>query len=467
MKNESLKELWKRIENFELEKEDEEFGFLTKLSYENSWSVQFTEDAVYEYKKFMFLAAVSNTMVSPSKIIDIVWHQHLTYSKSYEEFCAILGKKIKHIPSTGKKEEKEVLKKAVDYTKNAYSDYFEDRNETIWSVNSFEESIKTDTIKGRLKYINDSQFTILGIPLLVPVFFLWKPVLLQIDNPYFIMIAVVLIIIAFSGIELLTNSGFNKVMKKIAENRYFKTLHSYELITLVENDVRRLIVYKVNDLFHKDALTTSKKNTKAIQLGTPTRSEDLYENVILNYYEEHAEKPLDFSLQQIRNKPAYKKIENVATLVREKIINSKRIVEDKLIISILTFTVYSFILSRLILGIMRDKPVFLLVILIAVTTVMSYFYLSKLYQRKLRKYFRDVFVEEKTIEEDRYLNKIVHGEDIVLVSAVGLLLVNNNLKKLDPLSSNFSSDSSGSDNDSCSSCSSCSSCGGCGGCGGD
>ena len=54
-------------------------------------------EAIEEYKKFMYLAATSNQMVSPSEIVDIVWHQHLIFTQSYKEFCDILGKKIEPV----------------------------------------------------------------------------------------------------------------------------------------------------------------------------------------------------------------------------------------------------------------------------------------------------------------------------------------------------------------------------------
>ena len=67
-----------------------------------------TQKAIEEYKKFMYLAATSNQMVSPSEIVDIVWHQHLIFTNSYSDFCNLLGKRIEHIPSTHNKSEFEL-----------------------------------------------------------------------------------------------------------------------------------------------------------------------------------------------------------------------------------------------------------------------------------------------------------------------------------------------------------------------
>ncbi|NJM79347.1 MAG: hypothetical protein HC854_06530 [Flavobacterium sp.] len=112
------KALWKEIEKFNLDFPLSEYGFSTRLAYENEWTEFFTQKAIEEYKKFMYLAAMSNQMVSPSEIVDIVWHQHLIFTESYKAFCSVLGKKIEHIPSTHNKEEKNKFLAAKNALKN-------------------------------------------------------------------------------------------------------------------------------------------------------------------------------------------------------------------------------------------------------------------------------------------------------------------------------------------------------------
>jgi len=69
-----------------------EYGFSTRLANENYWTIDFTKKAVAEYKKFKYLAATSELMVSHSEIVDVVWHQHLIFTNSYSELCRMLGK---------------------------------------------------------------------------------------------------------------------------------------------------------------------------------------------------------------------------------------------------------------------------------------------------------------------------------------------------------------------------------------
>jgi hypothetical protein len=75
-------------------------SFSVKLEEQQGWTRQYTLRAIEEYKRFMVLAAVSPTEVTPSRTVDQVWHLHLQYSKSYrDEMCAgVLGKQIDHNP---------------------------------------------------------------------------------------------------------------------------------------------------------------------------------------------------------------------------------------------------------------------------------------------------------------------------------------------------------------------------------
>jgi hypothetical protein len=99
------KNLWDKIEAFDFNHPVSEYGFSIRLANENYWTKQFTEAAILEYRKFMYLAATSDLMVSPSEIVDTVWHQHLIFTQSYAEFCGILEKQVQHIPSTHNRSE--------------------------------------------------------------------------------------------------------------------------------------------------------------------------------------------------------------------------------------------------------------------------------------------------------------------------------------------------------------------------
>ena len=102
-------ELWNKVLAFNFDNPSSEYGFSIRLASENCWTREFTDQAILEYKKFMYLAATSEFMVSPSEIVDEVWHKHLIFTQSYQEFCGILGKQIQHVPSTHDKGEFEKI----------------------------------------------------------------------------------------------------------------------------------------------------------------------------------------------------------------------------------------------------------------------------------------------------------------------------------------------------------------------
>lgn len=95
--------LWAAIEAHEIDKPDANDPFSKKLREGQKWSEIFTKAAILEYKRFIYLVAISPTMLSPSKIVDEVWHLHLTYTKDYwDTFCAkVIGRPIHHNPSDG------------------------------------------------------------------------------------------------------------------------------------------------------------------------------------------------------------------------------------------------------------------------------------------------------------------------------------------------------------------------------
>jgi len=99
-------QLWKRIEAFDFNKGKVWFNFTNRLAARKSWDSAFTKRAIFEYRRFMYLIAVRGEM-TPSKVVDEVWHLHLEDSDNYNnQFCLqVIGKVIHHNPSSGSTEE--------------------------------------------------------------------------------------------------------------------------------------------------------------------------------------------------------------------------------------------------------------------------------------------------------------------------------------------------------------------------
>lgn len=100
----SKRELWESIRNYKfndlvpkstLEDIIELLGgknapvraFANKIMKKHRLPRAFTFRAIEEYKKFVYLGVISDFIVTPSKYIDLIWHEHLLFSKAYREFC--------------------------------------------------------------------------------------------------------------------------------------------------------------------------------------------------------------------------------------------------------------------------------------------------------------------------------------------------------------------------------------------
>jgi hypothetical protein len=77
--------------------------FQSRLAMENKWSPLLTQRVMEEYVRFLFIAREGGNPVSPSYMIDKVWHLHLLYTDAYwNDLCPnILKMNLSHCPHTG------------------------------------------------------------------------------------------------------------------------------------------------------------------------------------------------------------------------------------------------------------------------------------------------------------------------------------------------------------------------------
>ena len=74
-------------------------AFATKLARKLGWTNRFALRATEEYRKFLFLGITGPSAVTPSRVIDQVWHEHLLFTRAYREFCRdVLGRDFDHHP---------------------------------------------------------------------------------------------------------------------------------------------------------------------------------------------------------------------------------------------------------------------------------------------------------------------------------------------------------------------------------
>jgi hypothetical protein len=95
--------VWHKIAEFTPDDPDADFQFSDRLARENGWTKVFALGGIEEYKRFVYLTQVSTAPVTPSDIVDQIWHLHLTFTKSYwSDLCGtVLGRPLHHGPTKG------------------------------------------------------------------------------------------------------------------------------------------------------------------------------------------------------------------------------------------------------------------------------------------------------------------------------------------------------------------------------
>ncbi|MFO0851000.1 MAG: TIGR04222 domain-containing membrane protein [Gemmataceae bacterium] len=129
-------DLLARVEAFDIDGPDPPAQrFAARLARENGWPRPFADRAVREYKRFVYLAMTAGEPVCPSEQVDAVWHQHLTYTRSYwKRFCGeVLGRPLHHDPTKGGPAEADKHRRMYAVTLAAYRRAFgEDAPPDLW-----------------------------------------------------------------------------------------------------------------------------------------------------------------------------------------------------------------------------------------------------------------------------------------------------------------------------------------------
>ncbi|MFD2908076.1 glycine-rich domain-containing protein [Flavobacterium ardleyense] len=449
------KELWDKITAFDFDKPYTEYGFSIRLANENYWTKEFTALALLEYKKFMYLAATSEFMVSPSAIVDTVWHQHLIFTQSYQEFCTLLKKQIQHIPSTHNREDFEKFKEAKIKTNTLYSAIFGQQPTTIWECNDMFESL--NLVKAK---INIRTFTIFGILvcilLTVPAYFVLEPLYVKINNPDFIFGYIFLAVAAFIGLEIYNRLTLNTIAQAFDKKSFIFNLTPFELIYLKTQKTSNVIHGTVNELIaNKTIHVNSDKSIELSAVQKITSDEQLQTVKSLQDINQTFYPTLSKLLLQ---KPIFGNISNCMDAFQKHCAKSQKFAN----LFYTNFSVLALLVMlgflRATIGFSRDKAVTQIIfacIILTIIAVISLIRLTKLMGTKtIPELYRNQILTKQQIADNWQWTYFLLGASVLSTSFA-------------PLASY--TDSSFSSGSSCgSSCggggSSCgSSCGGCGG----
>ena len=126
--------LWGRLRAFQIDEPGAELSFARRLARENAWSPGFAEQAILEYKKFLYLIATSGAELTPSDVVDQVWHLHLCYTRSYwQGLCeGVLGFSLHHQPTRGGEAQQAHFRHTYQQTLDVYREAFGVPLAAIW-----------------------------------------------------------------------------------------------------------------------------------------------------------------------------------------------------------------------------------------------------------------------------------------------------------------------------------------------
>ena len=130
-------------------------AFAHKVARKLGWSEQFAYKAIGEYKKFVYLGVISDFVVTPSSIIDKVWHEHLLFSRPYRQFCSeVIEYDFDHHPELIENDDQTGVFNAqyLDTLELYKKEFLHDPPHAFWGAPKFAEAdLKGEVFRSRKK----------------------------------------------------------------------------------------------------------------------------------------------------------------------------------------------------------------------------------------------------------------------------------------------------------------------------
>ena len=446
-------ELWNKIVDYDFDSPMREYGFSTRLANENYWTKNYTEKAILEYKKFMYLAATSEMMVSPSEIVDVVWHQHLVFTQSYSDFCRVLGKQIQHVPSTHSQADAEKFQQAKERTNNRYRSVFGEQPREIWSYPGMFDGLQLK--KAKLKIRGFVLIGILVFALMVtPSYWLLRPVYVQIGNPDFIIGYIILVGLAISGLQLYSRYRLSQILKQIDDRSFLFDLDPMEVVYLKSQEISNVINGVVNQMVLNKKLQVTTGHV--LQLVRGSKPTTVAEYTVMETIERTGQIDYPGLLRILADKPVFVNTIKCMDAFKKYFIKSVKFSR----LFYFNFGVLSIVAMlgfiRLITGLFRHRPVeqltvFMIVLLFVF--ILGLIRLTRLMSTRIVPTFYREKIQSETVQADWGWQYFWSGTAVLTPAFAPLVL---HVEK-----NGADTSSGGNCGSSCGS--SCSSCGGCGG----
>jgi uncharacterized protein (TIGR04222 family) len=448
-------DLWKGILAFNFDQPGGDYVFSLRLARENCWTRNFTKGAILEYRKFMYLAATSDRMVSPSPVVDTVWHQHLIYTESYTAFCALLGKRIEHIPSTHDPKEAEKFRQAKERTKTGYTEVFGEQPDMYWNYADMFASLGLK--KSRMKNRTFVLWGILGFFILMtPAYYTIGRIYTYIPNPGFPLGFMALSVLMFFLLYSFNRTRLANLLKN-AEGTFLAELTPSEVLYLKEENKAHVIQHEMNELLRRDVISIHPEGRIKVIGGTP--NPPLEETIFLDKVKQPNGHLYRILFLHLRSTPVYSNIKTTMEALKKYFLKSHVFAR----LFRLNFYVLAgvFMLGRLVTGIVREKDVSVLVLLLVAFLTGMIFFLRHL-QSCLTKQLIPAYYEQHIVKRMTPVDQMEWQYVLLGSAALNLAFLPVIRSSENPDRSNGSSGCGSSCGGACGG-SGCG--GGCGGCG--
>jgi hypothetical protein len=398
-------------------------------------------------------------MVSPSGIIDVVWHQHLIFTQAYQEFTSMIGKLIQHVPSTHNKQDFEKFRQAKIRTNKLYVEYFGEQPASIWNFSDMYEILALDKAKIKIR-----TFTLAGILLFafltIPAYYLLKPLYVSIHNPDFVLGFIVIAILIFTCLELFNRMYLTKLVNGFRDDSHLHSLKPLELVYLKTQKLSNVVNGIVNEFVQENKIKVHKDSSiEKSTIGKPGSVEEFQTLEVLGSLGRTFYPNL---LKALVNKPIFSNVSNCMDALKKYFIKSRKFG----ILFYINFTTLALLfligIARFASGVLREKPVTQIFISMVILTIITIFYLDRLTKfvctHTIPKLYVSVLLPKRKIDDSWQWRYFLLGTSALAISFIPIVNYIDKSKQIGGGCGTSCGTSCGS-----SSASSCSSCGGCGG----
>ncbi|HTF02425.1 MAG TPA: hypothetical protein VK826_00305 [Bacteroidia bacterium] len=313
-------------------------------------------------------------MVSPSSVIDQVWHLHLIYTKSYDTLCELIGKKVQHIPATHNPEEGNRYVDARQRTHDIYQHEFGTPPADIWSARTMMDTLNLTKARFKLRTVIIATIVAFAV-LCVPFYFLLQPVYIYIANPDFIISYALLFAAAILFMEFFNRVKLAQVFSEFEKISFVNRLTPQELIYLQRGRTESVINGHINHLVNEGHIKI--RSTDKVEAVTGKGFTTQEESQIMQLLSSGRAK-YTFLLRKLTTRAVFA---NLAVSMDAFVKYFQKSGKFHRLFYI-NLAVYAFIcmlgFERIVIGAMRDKPVVFISLIVILALIISAILLYRL-----------------------------------------------------------------------------------------